>query len=449
MDKIIIIGNGIAGTTAARHIRKHSEDEIVIVSEETKYFYSRTALMYIYMGHMRLEDTQPYETWFWKKNNIDLIEDTVLDINLEKKSLYLKNGAELTYDKLILATGSSPNKFGWPGQDLKGVQGLYHYQDLLSMEKYTQNISRAIIVGGGLIGIEMAEMLLSRNIPVTFLVKDKYFWGNVLPAEEAMIIEKHIREHHVDLRMETELKEILPNEQGRARSIITSNGEEISCQFVGLTAGVHPNIEWVKQTPIACNRGILINEYFETNVTGIYAIGDCAEFKNPLPGRRPIEQVWYTGKMHGETLAQNLTGKRTTYQPGIWFNSAKFFDIEYQTYGTILSENPEGEESFFWQDIQAHRCLRINYRQEGKAVVGFNFFGIRARHDVCENWIREKKTLREVISLISESNFDPEFFKSFEKDLVIAYNESLGKRNPISLKVNKGKKGVFQKMLFS
>ena len=313
------------------------------------------------------------------------------------------------------------------------------------MEEYTQGISRAVVVGGGLIGIEMVEMLLSRNIPVTFLVREKYFWGGVLPAEEAQMIAEHIREHSVDLQLETELKEILSDEAGRVRAIITSRGEEIPCQFVGLTAGVHPNIDWVKKTPIACNRGILINEYFETNVPQIYAIGDCAEFKKPPPGRRPLEQVWYTGKMHAETLAQTLTQKRTVYQPGIWFNSAKFFDIEYQTYGMVLSQTPEDENSFFWKDPRAFRLLRINYKKKDQRVVGFNFFGIRARHAVCENWIREKKTLREVLPLLSQSNFDPEFFKSYERDLVEKYNKTLGRENPL-LPPQIGK-GFFQKML--
>ena len=109
---IVIIGNGIAGVTAARHIRKHSDYNITIISKETKYFYSRTALMYIYMGHMKLKDTQPYEPEFWVKNRIDLLQDEVLTINTTSKSLSLREEGELLYDSLILATGSSSNKFG-------------------------------------------------------------------------------------------------------------------------------------------------------------------------------------------------------------------------------------------------------------------------------------------------------------------------------------------------
>jgi len=111
MNQIVIIGNGIAGVTAARHIRKKSDKRIIIVSAESKYFFSRTALMYVYMGHLTFEHTQPYEDWFWKKNNIELKEGLVTAINTSSKTLQFTDNTSLNYDKLIIATGSKPNKF--------------------------------------------------------------------------------------------------------------------------------------------------------------------------------------------------------------------------------------------------------------------------------------------------------------------------------------------------
>ncbi|HUH47908.1 MAG TPA: FAD-dependent oxidoreductase, partial [Arenibacter sp.] len=175
MEHIVIIGNGIAGITAARHIRKHSDKRITVISAESEYFFSRTALMYVYMGHMKFEHLLPYENWFWKKNRIDLVNAYVSKVDTANKKLLLQDSQEIGFDKLIIATGSKPNTFGWPGQDLAGVQGLYSKQDLELLETNAPNnkvCKRAVIVGGGLIGIEMAEMLRSRNIPVTFLVRE-------------------------------------------------------------------------------------------------------------------------------------------------------------------------------------------------------------------------------------------------------------------------------------
>ena len=188
MQHVVIIGNGISGITAARHIRKNSDCKITVISGETDHFFSRTALMYVYMGHIKFEHTKPYEDWFWAKNRIELKRAWVKTIDFEEKKLYFKLptddkeakiGGSISYDKLVLALGSTSNKFGWKGQDLKGVQGLYSYQDLESLQETTPRIKQAVIVGGGLIGVELAEMLHSRGIEVTFLVRENSFWNRL------------------------------------------------------------------------------------------------------------------------------------------------------------------------------------------------------------------------------------------------------------------------------
>jgi NADPH-dependent 2,4-dienoyl-CoA reductase/sulfur reductase-like enzyme len=430
MGHIVIIGNGVSGVTCARNVRKQSNDKITIISSESKYFYSRTALMYVYMGHMKFENTQPYENNFWEKNNIDLVFDHVTAIDTEAKQLQLDKSSAITYDKLVLALGSKSNMFGWPGQDLIGVQGLYNKQDLEQMELNTVGAKRAVIVGGGLIGVEMAEMLLSRGISVTFLVREGRFWGNVLPKEEGELIAKHmVNEHHVDLRFNSNLKEILSDETGVVRAVVVAEtGEEIPCQFVGLTAGVSPNIGLVKDTAINTGRGILVDEYLATNIDGVYAIGDCAEFINPPAGRRPIEQVWYTGRMQGEVLAKTLTGTPTQYEPSFWFNSAKFFDIEYQTYGTVLSELQEGESNFYWQHPTKNLAVKMVFDTQSNLFKGINVFGIRMRHHMFDNWLNENKTADYVLTHLADANFEPELFRTFEKEILAQYNQENNKQ---------------------
>ena len=136
----VIIGNGISGITFARHLRKGDDQaRITVISGESRYFFSRTALMYVYMGQMKWEQTQPYEPDFWKKNRIDLKQAWVKTLDFETKTLVFESGETLNYDRLVLATGSKPAFFGWPGQDLKGVQGLYSKQDLERMEAITSH----------------------------------------------------------------------------------------------------------------------------------------------------------------------------------------------------------------------------------------------------------------------------------------------------------------------
>lgn len=442
MKKIAIIGNGISGITAARHIRKMSDDEITVISAETDHFFSRTALMYIYMGHMKYEHTKPYEDWFWEKNRINLRRDFVEKVDTDSKKLKLRSGEALKYDVLIISCGSAPNKFGWPGQDLKGVQGLYSYQDLENMEHYTKDVEKAVVVGGGLIGIEMTEMLLSRNIGVTFLVREPGFWYDVLPPEESEMVGRHIKNHNVDLRINTELKEILPGKNGRAQTVITTSGEEIPCGFVGLATGVHPGIAFLKDSKIETDRGIFVNEYLQTNIADVYAIGDCAQHRNPPPGRKPIEQVWYTGRIQGETAAYNICGIKTAYQPGIWFNSAKFFDIEYQTYGDVKNRTSDDEDCICWQHGNGEKSVRIVYDKAKKHVKGFNLLGIRYRQEVCERWIRDRTPIDDVLRNLKKANFDPEFYRAYENEVVAIYNNKHPEK-PVKTGRSKNRRSIF------
>ncbi len=447
MENIVIIGNGIAGVTAARHIRKLSDKRITIISAETDYFFSRTALMYVYMGHMKFEHTQPYENGFWKKNRIELVKGYVTQVIPDENKLLLHCAEPISYDKLIIATGSKPNKFGWPGQDLNGVQGLYSKQDLDLLEQNAPNnkvCKRAVIVGGGLIGIELAEMLRTRDIPVTFLVREDSFWNGILPSGESQMINEHIVEHHIDLRLSSSLKEIVADENGKVKSIIVEEtGEEIPCNLVGLTAGVTPNIDFLNDSGIELGRGVKVNRFLETNIKDVYAIGDCAEQHEAIGNRRPIEAVWYTGRMMGEVVAQTICGNKTPYNPGHWFNSAKFLDIEYQTYGWVFSDQRKKAEEvhFHWRHPKEKLCITIAYHKDSEEFLGINTFGIRLRHDIFDRWLSEKRKVDYVLEHLADANFDPEFYRTYEKDIVDQFNSDFGKS--ITLK-KKSLKRIFQ-----
>ncbi|AYQ35563.1 NAD(P)/FAD-dependent oxidoreductase [Runella sp. SP2] len=434
---VVIIGNGIAGTTAARELRKRSDCRITVISKETDYFFSRTALMYVYMGHLKFEHTQPYENWFWQKNKIELVRGTIESVDFAQRKLFLSADSqtviyqptllerltkvaskpttsasqvrELSYDKLIIATGSVPRFGDWSKTHLEGVQGLYSFQDLEKLERSSAGVKQAVIVGGGLIGVELAEMLHSRGIHVTMLVRESSYWRSVLPPEESALVTQHVQKRGIDLRFGCELKEMQGTQ--RVERVITSQDETIDCQLVGISIGVEPNIDFLRTTSLETQRGILVNEYLETNLPDVYAVGDCVEHRTPPQGRKSVEQIWYTGRIMGETVAQTIGGQRTPYQPGVFFNSAKFFDLEYQTYGEVPAQCPDGIQSFYWQHPSKEIAIRINYRQDTRAVTGFNALGTRLRHATCDAWIRQQRSLDYVLEHFQEADFNPEFFE--------------------------------------
>ena len=423
MNHIVIIGNGVSGITAARHIRKKSGHKITVISSEGPYFFARTALMYIYMGHMKFEHIKPYEDKFWEKNKIDLVHGHVTALNDRSKKLHLADGSERSYDKLIIATGSKSRMLDWPGQDLKAVQGLYNLQDLEAMEAYTKGISQAVIAGGGLIGVEMAEMLHSRGIEVTLLVLESGYWGNVLPKEESEMITGHLREHGIRVLLNSEIKEIIGDENDRVVAVQTKAGERLDCQFVGLTVGVQPNVDFLRETSLDINSGILVDEFLKTNINDVFAIGDCTEQRQPLPGRMAIEAVWYTGRMMGEVVAETICGNPTKYMPGVWFNSAKFFDLEYQTYGNVPPDLKEDLADFYWKHDSDSRCLKLVFDKNSFRLIGIDVIGIRFRHEVCDEWIKKGVTVFHALENLSKANFDPEFFKRYEMEIVTSFNQ--------------------------
>lgn len=424
-EHIIIIGNGVAGITAARHIRKFSDKRITVISAESEYFFSRTALMYVFMGHLNWRNIQPYEDWFWEKNDIRLKKAYVNKIDPSSKSVFMENGEQLHYDKIILATGSVPRKLGWEGENLKGVQGLVSKQDLELLEENSRNCNHAVIVGGGLIGVELAEMLSSRKIPVSMLIREEAFWRNVLPEKDALFVSSHIESHGIKLYHNTELGKIQGDDSGRVKAVITKEGKEISCQLAGLSIGVQPNISFLKDSAIETDVGILVDRYFQTNIEDVYAIGDCVQQKEPIGDRNSVEAVWYTARMMGETVAQTICGNPFRYNPGQWFNSAKFFDIEYQTYGRVWPDPKENEQHLHWQHRDGTKAVTIAYNSRTEKFLGINCFGIRMRHEIFDSWLSEERSIGFVLSNLRKANFDPEFYDRYEKEIFSSFKETI------------------------
>ena len=206
-------------------------------------------------------------------------------------------------------------------------------------------------------------MLHSRGIHVTFLVREASYWNGILPAEEsAMVSTARSSPTACGSSWRPELKEVVDDGRGRACAVVTSKDERIDCEVVGLTTGVSPNVDLVRDSAVEVGRGVLVDRSLRTNVADVYAAGDCAEIVVPDADRNLIQQVWYTGKKQGEVVADVIAGEEREYDEGIWFNSAKFLDLEYQTYGRVNRKRPRRGEPLLGAPrrppLAAHRPRR-------------------------------------------------------------------------------------------
>jgi len=421
---VAIVGNGVAGVSAALRIRaRRPEWRISLISGESRHHWSRPALMYVFMGHMRYQETKPFPDSFWAENRIDLVRGWVTRIDTERRRLEMHRGEPIAWDRLLIATGSKSNRFGWPGQELKGVQGMYGLFDLHELYENAREARRAVIVGGGLIGIEMAEMLHSRNIHVTFLVRESSYWNNILDHEESGMVNRLIREQGIGLELETELGSIEDDGTGRCGAVVTKDGRRLECQIVGLTAGVSPNVAVTAGSGIETGRGVLVDDRLRTRAEGVWAAGDCAEIVDEGGGRNLIQQVWYTGKLQGEAAGDDIAGEPRRYDPGIWYNSAKFLDLEYHTYGAV-NRKVEGERNLYWEHPGHRHSARIVTAADG-AVIGLQSMGLRWRHPVAERWLREKRDVSWAIDHVGELSFEPELHEAYEADIRRSFREQI------------------------
>lgn len=407
--RFVIVGNGVAGVTAAMTLRERDDRaEITLLSAETEYFFSRTALMYAFMNTLERRDMEPFERKVYRERRIERVLGRAVDLDADARTLTLQSGEAVPYDALLLATGSVPRALQAPGltPDLAGLVRFVSMQDLDACERFTPSTREAVVVGGGLIGIELVECLVHHGVRTTFLVREPWYWPVALCREEGELITAQLRAHGVDVRHDTEVGEVEKDSSGRVSAVLTRAGERIACQMLGVCIGVEPGVDFLRRvkTPPALGRGIKVDAQLRTSLANVWAAGDCAEV-TLADGRTLVEQIWYSAKRQGALAGRNMTGRPTAYDPPLFFNSAKFFEVEYTTVGD-LTNVPAGARALFRKHPTKTVTQRVIHH-EGR-VIGFNMLGSRWDHTVLSRWIDEAKPLDWVLAHLARAQFDVE-----------------------------------------
>ncbi len=407
--RFVVIGNGVAGITAAMTLRERDPlAEITVIGDETPYFFSRTALMYAFMDTLERRDMEPFERKVYRERRIDLAHDRVTDLDASARTVTLASGRAIPYDGLLVATGSTPRRLAAPGLEdvTDGVVNFVSMRDLDACERLAPTTREAVVVGGGLIGIELVESLMHHGIRTTFLVREPWYWPVALAREEGELITAHMRERGVDVRHESEVERVERDASGRVSSLRTKSGDLIACQMLGVCIGVEPGVAWLRavKSPPSLGRGVKVDATLKTSLDGVWSAGDCAEID--LGGARPlVEQIWYSAKRQGAHAARNMTGRPSRYAPPTFFNSAKFFEVEYTTVGD-LTRVPDGSKSVFRKHPRRIVTQRVVHH-DGR-VIGFNMLGSRWDHTVLSRWVDEERPLSWTLANLHLAQFDVE-----------------------------------------
>ena len=333
MANYLIIGNGVAGITAAENIRKLDKaGKITVVTEESTPFYYRMRLPEFISGDLTEDKLSAKKDQWYKDQGIDLkLKTRIQGADPGKKVVTTQSDQEIPYDRLLIATGSRSFIPPMKGADKKGVFALRSIQDAREIVAWAKNIQKVVLIGGGLLGLEAGNALrkLGKNLTVV------EFFPRLLPRQLDVAgggrLQAIMEGMGFSFRLGAKTQEI--KGEDRVSGVLLEGGELLPAEMVVISAGVRPALELAKALSLDHDKGIKVDEQMRTNQPGIYAAGDVAEFKGIPYG------IWTAAAEQGQIAGTNMAGGNALYKGTVMANTLKVIGIELASAGNIDAEN--------------------------------------------------------------------------------------------------------------
>lgn len=302
----IFIGGGIASTKAAEYARKIDPNgSMAIISEEPETLYSRLNLPHFLKDIIPVERLYLRDDKWYEDNNIILFKGKrVTKVQTNPKQITIGNEEALEYEKLLIGTGGTVNLWQLRGADLPGVFYLRTIDDARRIKEWLDKAKHGVIIGAGFIGLEFSTTFARHNISADFLVKDDYYWSSMLDQDQGELLSQMLEAKGIKIWTREETKEVLGNQ--KVEKVRTISGKEIETDVVGVGIGIHNELYFLDGSGIKTNRGVITNEYFETNIPGIYAAGDVAEFYDVIFNRQHQLGNWANAQVQGQIAGNNI-----------------------------------------------------------------------------------------------------------------------------------------------
>jgi NADPH-dependent 2,4-dienoyl-CoA reductase/sulfur reductase-like enzyme len=403
MAHTLIVGMGAAGLEAARTLRAGDRHRrITLLSSEHPWPLARTAWMYVLAGQLRLEDAEPMDRTLLGELGIERVHDRA--VGLEGTTVQLASGGAVAADEVVLATGSRVRPLCVPGGEGPGVYGFVTLRDLRAVDAAALPGRRAVVVGGGLTGVEVAEALATRGLRVTWLVRDTHPSALLLDAREGAIVGAQARAHGIDARAEARMSAVHRRES--TYEVTLEDKSSIASDFIVNATGVVPDVDWVPATvrrgPLG---GLLVDDRqrcFRREGEGlerVLAAGDCAEIPLASGGTR-VETLWGTATGQGRVAARTLLGEDARYRRDSWVTTAKFLDLPYTSIGWVPEAFPERAERHRLRSWRLEeppdglgRVASTRIVERDGRVVGLNALGRWWDHAAVQRLIAGRLTL--------------------------------------------------------
>ncbi len=342
MTRHVIVGAGPVATNAIETIRLFDggTSEITLVSDEPAH--SRMALPYWLAGQIPREQTYTGDQAYFEKLKVDArIGVRAERLDVDARQLHLSDGTVLSFDTLLLATGSTPNRPSIPGVDLPGVQTLWTLEDTERLLQATQELRRprVVLIGAGFVGLIVLTAMFKRGWQLTVVEREEHVLPRMLNAQAASLVERWLTRRGVRVRCGTTVAEI--GEVDGRKCVRLENGEELEADVVVVATGVRPNLELVADTPIETDQGILVDDRLQTSVPGIYAGGDVAQGPVLFSDQRQVHAIQPTAVDHGRVAGANMAGHEVHYPGSLLMNVLDCCGLHCASFGHW--DNPDAE----------------------------------------------------------------------------------------------------------
>jgi 3-phenylpropionate/trans-cinnamate dioxygenase ferredoxin reductase subunit len=326
-NRIVIVGGGLAAARVAKAFRQAGGGgSVTMLSADTNPPYNRPPLSKGFLrGEIEADAVFVEPEGAYAELDVGLrLGCEVTGVDTEKRAVTLADGSELPYDKLVLASGSLPRALGTPGEDLDGVHRYRTLTDASAVRAEAESASSALVIGGGFIGMETTASLRRRGLAVTQIDRSEHLYASLEAPPLSESLERLYREHGVEVVLGDTVAEFRGS-GGKLTGAVTDAGREVEADLAIVGVGVQPSTGYLEGSGVALDRGtVLVDERFATNVPGVWAVGDIANFHDPVFGHRRLIQHWTNANHQGERLGRLLAGEDSPYDQVAYFFSEVF-----------------------------------------------------------------------------------------------------------------------------
>jgi NADPH-dependent 2,4-dienoyl-CoA reductase/sulfur reductase-like enzyme/pSer/pThr/pTyr-binding forkhead associated (FHA) protein len=407
--RYLIIGDGAAGTSAAEHVRRADPQGLIaIYSDDPHPAYFRAALTNYLLGELTEQQLWAVPPNFYHDQQVHRGLARVAAVDAQRALVYLASGGPpIPYDALLVATGSRARPPPFTGADLPGVMTMRTLQDARDMMDQLRSgaVARAVVVGGGPLGLEWVQGLKLRGVNVTLLLRENKFMPGALDDIASDLLLSRLRQSGIEVGLSEEVVTALPAAGGRLGAVVTKSGHTLPCEIVGVAIGVVCNTDFLANSSVTLgkSRGIVVDDRLRASAPGVFAAGDVAEH-----GGRTL-QLWEPAREQARVAGQNMTGRDLTYRPGAHYFATRLYDLDFASVGTVATD-PAAEPLVDFPRktgrISYRKILIKNGRLVGALMLGEREERVRQRGRAFKRLIDEGIEVATIRDRLLDPTFD-------------------------------------------